>query len=132
MVDLYERLVALGFAKTYQAARGYVADGGPLAPRDLSDLRRLNTSLSMGYDDRRIREVFTAVRRERTFRRATGRALAAAARSTVLMPDADLIDAETGLSVADLQELILEARVLAVRHCEAPVSLSETGLLLGA
>lgn len=132
VVDLYERLVALGFAKTYQAARGYVVDGGPLAPRDLSDLRRLNTSLSIGYDERRITEVFTAVQRERTFRRATGRALAAAARSTVLLPDADLVDADTGLSVADLQELILEAKVLAVRHCEAPVPLSETGLLLGA
>ena len=130
--ELYERLVSLGFAKTYQAARGYVADDGPLAPRDLSDLRRLSASLSLGYDDRRTAETFTAVQRERTFRRATGRALAAAARSTVLLPDADIVDADTGLSVADLQELILEAKVLAVRHCETPVSLSETGLLLGA
>ena len=131
-VDLHERLIALGFAKTYQAARGYVGEGGPLAPRDFSDLKRLNTSLSIGYDNRRMTEVFTAVQRERSFRRATGKALAAAARSTVLLPDADLVDADTGLSVADLQDLVLEARILEVRQCEAPVPLSETGVLLGA
>ena len=130
-VDLYQRLVERGFTKSYQAARGYVGEGGPLAPRDFPDLKRLNTSLSLGYDDRRLAEVFTAVQRERTFRRATGKALAAAARSTVLLPDADLVDADTGLSVADLQELVLEAKVLEVRHCEAPVPLSETGVLLG-
>ena len=132
IADLYERLVGLGFAKTYQAARGYVGEAGPLAPRDFPDLKILNTSLGLGYDDRRLAEVFTAVQRERTFRRATGKALAAAARSTVLLPDANLVDANTGLSVADLQELVLEARVLNVWHCEAPVPLSETGVLLGA
>src|SRR2546427_8857545 len=38
---LFERLRALGFEKTYYAARGYVDEDGPLAPRDFVDLQRL-------------------------------------------------------------------------------------------
>ena len=130
--DLYDRLVGLGFDKTYQAARGYVVERGPLAPRDYSDLRRLNTTLELGYDERRLAEVFTAVKRERAFRRATGRALASAARRTVTMEDTALVDDDIGLSIADLQELVLEARILGVRRCESPIPLGETGAFLEA
>ena len=129
-INLYDRLVELGFDKTYQAARGYVGEGGPLAPRDFSDLKRLNKILGLGYDDRRLAEVFNAVRRERAFRRATGRALAEAARSTVIVEDTSLVNDDIGLSVADLQELVLEAKVLRVRLCDTPIPLSETGALL--
>ena len=129
---LYERLVVLGFAKTYQTARGYVELEGPMAPRDFLDLKRLNSVLDLGHEDQRLRQVFGAVQRERAFRRATGKALATAARNTVLQPDADLVNKDTGLSVADLQELVLEAKILQVRRCEYPVPLSETGVLLAA
>lgn len=127
--DLYRRLNELGFDKSYQAARGYVQENGPIAPRDFADLKRLSDALELGYDDRRLREVFAAVQRERNFRRATGRALAGAARRTTVVSDDDVIDDETGLSLADLQELVLEALVLEVNPCESPVPLSETGVL---
>ena len=127
--DLHRRLNELGFDKSYQAARGYVQEDGPIAPRDFPDLKRLNNALQLGYDYRRLAEIFVAVQRERSFRRATGRALAGAARRTTVVSDDDAIDEETGLSLADLQELVLEARVLEVSVCESPIPLSDTGVL---
>ena len=128
-MEFFDQLVNLGFEKTYQAARGYLQDDGPIAPRDFSDLKRLNTSLELGYDDRMVGEVFTAVQRERTFRRATGRALAEAARKTTVVSHDDAVDVETGLSLADLKELVMEAEVLQIEHCITPVRLSDTGVL---
>jgi hypothetical protein len=126
---LYDRMVAQGFEKTYHAVRGYVGDGGPLAPRDISDLRRLNDSLDLGLNDRRIGEIFAGVQRLRTFRRAAGRALAAAARGAVVSSDLTRVDSETGLSLADLREIVIEATVVSV-HCRPePVPLAELGRL---
>jgi hypothetical protein len=127
--ELFERLRSLGFEKTYQAARGYVDESGPLAPRDLVDLQRLNEALQMGMSDRRLREIFAGVRRWRAFRRAAGKALVAASRGSLVTPDATRVDRETGLSMVDLRELVLEATVLEVRECAGPVSLAEIGQL---
>lgn len=126
--QLFRRMRAAGFSKTYAAARGYVGEGGPLAPRDLDDLRRLNAVLQIGFDDVRIREIFAGVSRLRNFRRAAGRALAAAARGATIA-DSDAVDPETGLSVADLRDVVLEARVIDVRSCPELVPLAELGRL---
>ena len=128
----YRNLVKIGFTKTYQAARGYVVESGPLAPRDFSDLKRINTILELDYDEARLTEIFVAVKRERSFRRATGRALAAAARSSLAVEETGLVDDEIGLSVADLHELVLEAKILEIGERQLKVPLSETGILLGA
>ncbi|MGH2728270.1 MAG: hypothetical protein ACRDKS_14980, partial [Actinomycetota bacterium] len=56
--ELFERLRSLGFEKTYQAARGYVDEEGPLAPRDFVDLQRLNEALGLGMTEQRLREVY--------------------------------------------------------------------------
>jgi hypothetical protein len=126
---LHRELVALGFRKSYQATRGYVGEGGPMAPRDLSDLQRLNGALGLDLSERRLQEMFAAVQRRRIFRRAAGKALAAAARGSTVAADLGRIDPETGLSLADLREVVLQATVLSVRRCPEPVPLSELGRL---
>lgn len=128
-MELFERLRSLGFEKTYHAARGYVDEDGPLAPRDFVDLQRLNDALSLGMAERRLREIFAGVRRWRAFRRAAGKALVAASRGSLVTSEATRIDVETGLSIADLRELVLEAQVLDVRQCPEPVALAEIGYL---
>lgn len=128
-VELFERMRLLGFEKSYFAARSYVDEEGPLAPRDLEDLQRLNRALELGLSDRRVQEIFAGLRRWRTFRRAVGKALVAAARGSAASADSARIDHETGLSTADLHELVLEAVVLEVRSCPEPVPVTEIGRL---
>jgi hypothetical protein len=128
-VQLFESMRSVGFEKTYQAARGYVDQDGPLAPRDLPDLQRLNRALDMGLTDLRTREVFAAVQRVRTFRRAVGKALVTAAHDSVVASDPVRVDDATGLSAADLRELVLEARILELRHCQQRLPLTEMGQL---
>jgi hypothetical protein len=127
--ELYERLTAQGFDKTYQAARGYVGDFGPLAPRDVGDLRLLNEVLQLGFSSRRIAEIFAGVQRLRVFRRAAGRALATAAREATVSSDVSRVDHDTGLSLADLREVVLEAEVLEVKRCPEPVLIGDLGRL---
>jgi hypothetical protein len=127
--SLLERLVFLGFEKTYHAARSYVDEDGPLAPRDFADLQRLNEALSLGMTDHRLREAFAGVRRWRAFKRAAGKALVAASRGSLLTSETTRIDGGTGLSIADLRELVLEAEVRDVQKCAEPVSLAEIGYL---
>jgi hypothetical protein len=129
VVRLFEQLRALGCRKSYGAVRSWVDEDGPVAPRDLRDLELLNEALALGMSSRRLRETFAGVSRWRGFRRAVGRALAEAARGSVGTARATRIDSETGLSVADLRELVLEAKVLEVRECPEPVPLSEIGYL---
>jgi len=123
--QLYERLREEGFEKTIQAARGYVEEGGPLAPRDLEDLRRVNVVLGLGFSDVRVREVFAGVSRLRNFRRSTGRALAAAARGATVAAGTAAVDPETGLSLADLRDVVIEAAVEAVHRSPEPVLLAD-------
>jgi len=127
--ELYKRLCAMGFEKTYHTACRYVDEDGPMAPRDFDDLKRLNDVLSLDMSSLRLRELFTGVQRWRGFRRAAGRALVTASRISIESPDALRVDQETGLSLADLRDLVLEARVIEVRECLEQVPLTEVGHL---
>ncbi len=129
VVELFERLQGLGFEKTYHAARSYVDEDGPLAPRDFEDLRRLAEALDVGMTPRDLRVTFDGVQRWRGFRRVAGKALVAASRGALTAADATRVDAETGLSVADLRDLVLEAKVLEVQDCPKPVAVAELGYL---
>ena len=100
-----------------------------MAPRDLGDLRLLCTALDVDMTDVQIGELFACVRRRRVFRRAAGRALAEAARSSTLVEDQRRVDPETGLSIADLRDAVIEAVVLDVCPCEDPVPLTLLGRL---
>jgi hypothetical protein len=111
------------------AIRDWVEAQSRLAPRDLADLRRLNAALRLGLTDRELDEIFAAVQRRRGFRRGAGRVLAEAARSSTAVTDGERVDAETGLSVADLREAVVEAVVLSVISCPVPLPLTELGRL---
>lgn len=127
--ELFERMQWLGFEKSYHAVRGYVDDEGPLAPQHFDDLRRLHDALGLEMGGTKLREVFAGVQRWRGFKRAAGRALVAASRGSLMASEDTRIDADTGLSVADLRELVLEAKVLEVRECPEPVPLAEVGYI---
>lgn len=127
--DLFRRLEERGFDKTYQAAKGYVEDDGPLAPRDVDDLGRLNDALQLGLSHLRVTEIFKGVHRLRVFRRAAGRALNAAARASTFAEDLTRVDPETGLSLADLRDVVQEAKVLRVTKCPEPVPMADIGHL---
>ena len=113
--------------KAWVVAEPKAIDEGPLAPRDFEDLRRLHDTLGLGMTNQELREIFAGVQRWRGFKRAAGRALVAAARGSLVASEETSVDAETGLSVADLRELVLEAKVLEVRECAEPVPLAEVG-----
>ena len=100
-----------------------------MAPRDLDDLRRLDQALGLGLGHLRLQETFAAVQRRRGFRRAAGRALAEAARGSAVVADATLVDPDTGLSVADLRDAIIEAVVVSVHPCERLVAVTELAQL---
>ena len=127
--ELHRRLVSLGCDKTSFATRSWVTEGGMMAPRDRVDLQRLSTALDLGMSDVQVDELFAGVQRRRVFRRAAGRVLAQAARSSTLVGDTRRVDAETGLSIADLRDAVVEAVVLDVSPCDAPVPLTLIGRL---
>ncbi len=128
--ELLDRLRLLGFDKSYQAMRGYVEPDGPIAPRDFPDLKRLAEALQIEWGEQQLREVFAGVQRYRVFRRSTGRALARASRVSAAGSDWGHIDPETGLSLADLREALIEAEILSVEPCPQPVTVSELGHLV--
>ena len=132
IADLHRKLEALGCDKTAFAVRSWVTEGGIMAPRDLSDLRLLCVALDLGMSDVQIGELFACVQRRRVFRRAAGRALAEAARSSTLVGDQRRVDPDTGLSIADLRDAVIEAVVLEVRPCEERVPLTLLGRLESA
>jgi hypothetical protein len=127
--ELHRRLVSLGCDKTSFATRSWVTEGGMMAPRDRIDLQRLSTALDLGMSDLQVDELFAGVQRRRVFRRAAGRVLAQAARSSTLIGDTRRVDAATGLSIADLRDAVVEAVVLDVSPCEEPVPLTLIGRL---
>jgi hypothetical protein len=128
VAELHRALVALGCDKTSFAVRSWVTDG-TMAPQHIDDLERLNNALQLGLTPTRCREVFAGVQRRRGFRRAAGRALAAAARGSTVVADDTRIDPDTGLSVADLRDAVVEAVVIEVTSCEQPVPLTLLGRL---
>ncbi len=127
--DLHRKLKALGCDKTSFAVRSWVTEGGIMAPRDVGDLRLLVVALDLGMTALQVDELFACVQRRRVFRRAAGRALAEAARSSTLVEDPRRVDPATGLSIADLRDAVIEAVVLDVRPCEEPVPLTLLGRL---
>jgi len=128
LTQLRRRLIALGCQKTFPAVRSWVVGHSIMAPRDFEDLERLNQVLGLGYGDRRLREIFAAVRRRRNFRRAAGRVLAGAARAATTVTE-DRIDPDTGLSIADLRDAVVEAVVRAVVLLPDPIPLADLGHL---
>jgi len=129
LADLHRRMVEAGCDKTSFATRSWVTEGGIMAPRDQVDLESLNTVLELGMTEVQVRELFAGVQRRRAFRRAAGRALAEAARSSTVVGDERMIDDETGLSIADLRDAVIEATVVRTDHCPEPVPLSLLGRL---
>lgn len=125
---LHRAVVALGCDKTSAAVRSWVTDG-TMAPQHNDDLERLNEALELGLTPTRCNELFAGVQRRRGFRRAAGRALAAAARGSTVVADENRIDPETGLSVADLRDAVVEAVVIEVSPCDHPVPLTLLGRL---
>jgi hypothetical protein len=126
---LHDQMVVLGCTKTSAAVRDWVTEGGTMAPQQFEDLERLNTALALGMSDRRLRELFAGVQRRRGFRRATGRALAGAARGSTIVEDDRRVDAETGLSIADLRDAVIEAVVVSVERYDRPVPITLIGQL---
>jgi hypothetical protein len=129
IAQLHRRMVAAGFDKTTVALGSWVGGSGIMAPRDIADLRLLNQMLDLGMTDVQVDELFAGVRRRRQFRRATGRAMARAARSSTAVEDTQRVDPETGLSIADLRDAIIEATVVAVEPCDGVVPLTLIGRL---
>lgn len=125
---LHRAMVDLGCDKSSQAVRSWVTEG-TMAPQHLDDLERLNNALGLDMSAVQLRELFTGVQRRRGFRRAAGRALAAAARDATVASDGDHVDTETGLSIADLRDAVVEAVVLEVASCDHPVPLTLLGTL---
>ncbi|HEY5011329.1 MAG TPA: hypothetical protein VIK61_01320 [Acidimicrobiia bacterium] len=125
---LHRAMTDIGCDKTSHAVRSWVTEG-TMAPQHIDDLERLNRALALGMSDVQVRELFAGVQRRRGFRRAAGRALAAAARDATVVADAATIDSETGLSIADLRDAVVEAVVLEVTPCDDPVPLTLLGTL---
>ena len=128
VVALHRTLMGLGCEKTSAAVRAWVTEG-TMAPQHVDDLKRLNEALDLGLSHVQISELFAGVQRRRGFRRAAGRALAAAARGSTIVADENRIDSETGLSIADLREAVVEAIVIDVTLCDKPVPLTLLGRL---
>lgn len=124
---LHHAMTALGCTRTLATVRSWVT-GATMAPQHLDDLRNLNQVLRLGMSDTYVREVFAGAQRRRGFRRAAGRALAAAARDSTVSSDL-LVDSDTGLTVADLRDAIIEAIVISVSPCGHPVPVSLLGTL---
>lgn len=128
IVELHRHLVDLGTARGRDAVRNWITEV-TMAPQAFEDLERLNTALRLGMTNLRLRELFTAVQHRRVFRRSAGRLLAAAARGATVVEDDSRVDDETGLSIADLRDAVVEASVISVRQCDEPVPISLLGRL---
>ncbi len=130
VASLHRAVADLGCDKTAAAVRSWVTEG-TMAPQQFVDLEHLNTALGLGLTPIQLRELFAGVQRRRGFRRAAGRALAAAARGSTVVADQNRIDTETGLSIADLREAVVEAVVIDVTWCDEHVPLTLLGRLEG-
>jgi hypothetical protein len=128
IASLHQALVGRGCDKTAAAVRCWVTES-TMAPQHFDDLERLNDTLTLGMSPVQLRELFAGVQRRRGFRRAAGRALGAAARGSTVVADETRVDAETGLSIADLRDAVVEAVVLGVAPCDQPVPLTLLGRL---
>ena len=128
IANLHRALVGRGCDKTNAAVRSWVT-GVTMAPQQFEDLEKLNDALDLELAPLQLRELFAGVQRRRGFRRAAGRALAAAARGSTVVADENRVDAETGFSIADLRDAVVEAVVIEVLCCDKPVPLTLLGRL---
>lgn len=128
LTALHRAMADLGCRRTLAAVRSWVTEE-TMAPQRIEDLRYLDRALGLDLSEIRIRELFAGVQRRRGFRRAAGRALAAAARDSTVVADDERIDAETGLTVADLRDAVVEVTVIAIRACDRPVPITLLGIL---
>jgi hypothetical protein len=129
---LFSWVAALGCDKDEQTVRSWVLQSGPMAPREVDDLRRLCKAVSLSVPDSELREVFQGVRRIRGFRISAGLALSRAAVAAAAMDDAVEIkelEREMGVSVADLRDAVLEVQVLEVTMLDEPVPVASIGRL---
>ena len=128
ITNVHRALVGRGCDKSDAAVRSWVT-GATMAPQQFKDLARLNDTLGLGLAPLQLRELFAGVQRRRGFRRAAGRALAAGARGSTVVADENRVDAETGFSIADLREAVVEAVVIEVLAYDEPVPLTLIGRL---
>lgn len=128
LTALHRAMTELGCDRTLAAVRSWVTES-TMAPQHLEDLQYLDTALGLRMTDIHMRELFAGVQRRRGFRRAAGRALAAAARDATLAASDERVDAETGLTVADLRDAVVEATVISVTPCDNPVPITLVGTL---
>jgi hypothetical protein len=128
LVDIYDGLTALGCDKTTSTMKNWIL-GTTMAPQQVEDLQRLNRVLELGMSPMQLRELFGGVQRRRGFRRSAGRALAAAARDATVVENTSRVDVETGLSVADLRDAVIQAVVRSVRRCPGLVPFTLLGRL---
>lgn len=128
LVELHRAMTRLGCRRTLAAVRSWVTEGA-MAPQHVDDLFFLNRALGLEMSEDHVRELFAGVQRRRGFRRSAGKALAEAARGATAVADRGRIDNETGLTVDDLRDAIVEATVLTVVPCNDPVPITLLGTL---
>jgi len=126
---LHRRLTEMGCDKTDQAARSWVSENGVMAPREPSDMQRLCEALDIGFTGSQVKETFAGIDRIRIFRRSVGRSLTTAAKRATIYQDQTVVDEATGISIADLREAIVEAKVRSVREIPKAIPISEIGCL---
>jgi hypothetical protein len=126
--DIYDALVAIGCDKTTGTMKSWII-GTTMAPQHFDDLQRINRALELGMSAMELRELFGGVQRRRGFRRSAGRALAAAARDATVVEGTARVDRDTGLSVADLRDAVIQAVVVSVKPCPSLVPFTLLGRL---
>jgi len=127
--DLYQRMKSLSCTKSSTAVRSWVTRGGPMGPRDLEDIPRLNSALHLGYQYQRLREIHAGLEQVRVFRRVAGLALVRATTAALLARDDARVSAELGLSVADLRDAVAIATVRGLRLLPRLATITEIGHL---
>jgi hypothetical protein len=125
---LHLAMTELGCDRTLFAVRSWVTES-TMAPQQFEDLEYLNTALGLEMTETFMRELFAGVQRRRGFRRAAGRVLAAAARDSTVVANDQRVDSETGLTIADLREAVVEATVISITSCDQLVPITLLGIL---
>jgi len=130
--SLYERLRALGCEKDQQTIKSWVGPYGPMAPREFSDNQHLCRVLGLNLSTQELNEIYSGVLRIRGFRISAGHALARAAVAAVAsnnIAGAARLEAEMGVSIADLKDAVIQAKVIARRNLDYPISVTALGRL---
>lgn len=121
--SLHQRLIELGCTKGEQTVKAWVGPFGPMAPMGFSDNQRLCEALSLDIGTRELTEIYSGVVRIRGFRISAGHALSRAAVAAAVSTngaDAARLEAEMGVSIADLRDAVIEAKVLATKKLDHP------------